>query len=473
MIPRYLSPVAPAVANHLWQSTLFALLTAVLVLALRKNQARVRHHLWLAASLKFFLPFSLLTSLGAHLATLTRSPEAQPRFYFVFQKVSQPFTQTATAQSWLAASVLPLLPGIIAGLWLCGSVTVIGLWWLRWSRVARSVREATPISQGREVNALRHLERLAGIRRPIAFWMSRSTLEPGIFGIIQPVLLWPAAISEHLQDAHMEAILAHEVRHVRRRDNLAAAMHMVVEAIFWFHPVVWWLGARLVEERERACDEEVMQLGYPPQIYAESILKTCEFCVGSPLACVSGVTGADLKQRVVRIMSQRSPNKLSFARKLLLAAIGLGAVAGPVVVGLVKVPLVSAQSPQANIRSQPAMVDLNQLPMSAIFQNPSRNFAGSQTYHVGGDVSAPNLVHAPDPEYTEQARRAKYQGVCVISLIVDAQGNPKRVRVTRHLGMGLDKKAVEAVKQYTFEPAMLHGQPVAVEVNIEVNFRIY
>ena len=465
MIPRYLSSIAPAVANHLWQSTLFALLTAVLALALRKNQARVRHHLWLAASLKFLLPFSLLTSLGAHLATLNRSPQAQPRFYFVFQKVSQPFTQTATAQSWLTASVLPWLPEIIAGLWLCGSVTVIGLWWWRWSRVARAMREATPMSQGREVNALRHLERLAGIRRPIAFWMSRSTLEPGIFGIIQPVLLWPAAISEHLQDAHLEAILAHEVRHVRRRDNLAAAMHMVVEAIFWFHPVVWWLGARLVEERERACDEEVMQSGHPPQIYAESILKTCEFCVGSPLACVSGVTGADLKQRVVRIMTQRSPDKLSLTRKLLLAATGLGALAGPVVVGLVKVPLVSAQSAQANTGAQ--------LPMGDTFQSTSGNVVTPKVFHVGGGVSAPKLKFAPDPEYTEQARRAKYQGVCVVSLIVDAQGKAKRVQVVRHLGMGLDKKAVEAVKQYTFEPATLRGQPVAVQVNIEVNFRIY
>ena len=154
----------------------------------------------------------------------------------MFQKVSQPFTQTTIAQSWLAASVLPSLPGIIAGLWLCGFVTVIGLWWWRWSRVARAMRESTPISQGREAKALRHLEWIAGIRRPIALWMSRSTLEPGIFGIIEPILLWPAAISQHLQDAHLEAILAHEVRHVRRRDNLAAAMHMVVEAIFWFHP---------------------------------------------------------------------------------------------------------------------------------------------------------------------------------------------------------------------------------------------
>ena len=111
--------------------------------------------------------------------------------------------------------------------------------------------------------------------------------------------------------------------------------------------------------------------------------------------------------------------------------------------------------------------------MGVTIQNPSRNFAGSQTYHVGGDVSSPKLIIAPDPEYTEQARRAKYQGACVISLIVDTQGNPKRVRVARHLGMGLDKKAVDAVKQYRFEPAMLHGQPVPVEVHIEVNFRIY
>ncbi len=92
---------------------------------------------------------------------------------------------------------------------------------------------------------------------------------------------------------------------------------------------------------------------------------------------------------------------------------------------------------------------------------------------MGGDVSAPELIFAPDPEFTEKARQAKYQGVCVVTLIVDAQGNPQQIQVVRHLGMGLDKKAVEAVKQYRFKPAMLHGKPVAVEVHIEINFRIY
>jgi protein TonB len=98
---------------------------------------------------------------------------------------------------------------------------------------------------------------------------------------------------------------------------------------------------------------------------------------------------------------------------------------------------------------------------------------GGGLYHVGGGVAAPQLISSVDPEFSDEARRAKFQGVCVVSLVVDAQGNPQRVQVVRHLGMGLDQKAVAAVRQYKFKPATLQGRPVPVEVNIEVNFRIY
>src|SRR5436309_7265091 len=90
---------------------------------------------------------------------------------------------------------------------------------------------------------------------------------------------------------------------------------------FLVPPLLWWLGARLVEERERACDEEVLDLGSERQVYAESILKVCEFCMGSPLACVSGVTGSDLKRRMVYIMTEHMTRKLDFGRKLLLTAV--------------------------------------------------------------------------------------------------------------------------------------------------------
>ena len=98
---------------------------------------------------------------------------------------------------------------------------------------------------------------------------------------------------------------------------------------------------------------------------------------------------------------------------------------------------------------------------------------GGGIYHPGGGVSAPQVIYAPDPEFSDEARRAKYQGICVVALIVDAQGNPQNVHIVRPLGMGLDEKAVEAVKQYKFKPAMFQGHPVPVEVNVEVNFRIY
>jgi uncharacterized protein (TIGR03435 family) len=202
------------------------------------------------------------------------------------------------------------------------------------------------------VEALRRLERAGGLRKRIEILLSRASLEPGIFGIARPILVWPEGISERLDDAHVEAILAHEVGHVRRRDNLFSALHMLVEAIFWFHPLVWFVGTRLVEEREVACDEEVLELGNERRIYAESILRICEFCVGSPLACVSGVTGADLKRRIVRIMTPSATRRLDLGRKFLLSVAALAAIGVPVAFGLAyatqNVPQSPAQSTSAS-----------------------------------------------------------------------------------------------------------------------------
>jgi uncharacterized protein (TIGR03435 family) len=125
---------------------------------------------------------------------------------------------------------------------------------------------------------------------------------------------------------------------------------MGVEALFWFHPLVWWLERRLVDERERACDEEVIQLGSEPQLYAESILKTCEFYIESP-SIVAGVTGSDLKKRVEAIMTNRLTDKLSATKRLLLAFAGVAAVCGPVVVGLLNAPQIQAQSQPAQTQS--------------------------------------------------------------------------------------------------------------------------
>ncbi|HXA84095.1 MAG TPA: M56 family metallopeptidase [Candidatus Dormibacteraeota bacterium] len=331
--------VAPAVGDHLWQSTIFAVMAGLLTLVLRQNHARARYWLWLAASVKFLVPFSVLVAMGSRLSWWYALEGKNKDFYFVIEGIIRPFPQPAISQPASAtffSGLARLLPSLLGAAWVCGFVIVLAIWLVRWQRVSAAIRNATLLQEGREVETLRRLEKAGGLRRRIEIFLSRASLEPGILGIVRPVLVWPAGISDQLEDAHLEAIVAHEVWHVRRNDNLAAAVHMLVEAIFWFHPLVWWLGARMVDERERACDEEVLQRGSQPQIYAESILKICEFCVGSPLACVAGVTGSDLKKRIVNIMNKTVVRKLNLAKKLLLGTAGMMAIALPIVFGLAR-----------------------------------------------------------------------------------------------------------------------------------------
>ena len=98
---------------------------------------------------------------------------------------------------------------------------------------------------------------------------------------------------------------------------------------------------------------------------------------------------------------------------------------------------------------------------------------GGGVYKVGGGISAPEAISSPDPDYTEEARKAKKQGTCVLWLIVDSAGQPRDIKVVRGLGLGLDAKALEAVKQWRFQPALKDGKPVDVQISVEVEFHLY
>jgi uncharacterized protein (TIGR03435 family) len=352
-------PFLLGVGNHLWQSTLFALVIAGLAFVLRKNHARTRYWLWLAASAKFLIPFSLLVVLGGFLARLHPASgfseaKTSAASYVVMGKMSQPFKvaddspvvttfhraaaidERVSVAARVNALLSPITPlqAALGVVWISGLLTVVVTWITRWWRMSAAIQRAVPLLEGREVDALRRMENLGGLRRSIELRLLPASVEPGIFGFVRPILLWPQAMSQRLDDSHLEAILAHEVCHVRRIDNLTAAMHMVVEAVFWFHPLVWWLETRLVQEREWACDEEVMRLVGQRDVYAESILKVCEFCIETTLRCVSGVSGADLKRRVAQIMALSTVRNLDLGRKTLLAVVGLMAFAVPLAFGL-------------------------------------------------------------------------------------------------------------------------------------------
>ena len=301
-------------ANHLWQSTLFVALVWALTLALKNNRASVRYWLWLAASVKFLIPFSLLVGAGSHVEWRAPRPLAPPpQISIVATQIAQPFlvpSETVPAQA--------VLPKVLYAIWFCGFTLGLVFWCRSLLRMRAIQRAATPLP----------------LRFPIPVMSSPARLEPGVFGIRKSVLILPEGITTRLTPAQLDAVFAHELCHVHRRDNLTGAIHMLVEVIFWFHPLVWWIRRQLVAERERACDEAVVQSAGDPEVYAEGILNVCRFYLESPTACVSGVTGADLKKRIADIVAGRTVHNLTFAKRVLLAIAGIVAVAGPVAIGI-------------------------------------------------------------------------------------------------------------------------------------------
>jgi beta-lactamase regulating signal transducer with metallopeptidase domain len=319
-----------ALLDHLWQSTLVAALAALLALALHNNSARVRFWLWFAASMKFLVPFAALAALGESLARLLPVTLTAPTRLLAIapaaERISAPAALLAVPEQ-AAGVTLALLLGLV---WALGTAAVLGVQLVRSLRLRRLLKDARDVKMSAPVPPF------------VKVKTSTSLLEPGLVGILNPVVLLPQGLLGRLSPGEIQSILAHELTHLRRRDNLTAAVHMLVEALFWFYPLVWVIGSRLIAERERACDEGVLARGHDREVYAGGILKVCKFCLQSPLACASGVSGGNLGLRVRQIMTAPDAQALAAPKKLMLAGTAMLMLALPVMAGLVAAPLPQA-----------------------------------------------------------------------------------------------------------------------------------
>ena len=161
----------------------------------------MRYWLWLAASVKFLVPFAVLVILGNQFGWWSSEAISRPTLPLVVGAISQPFSLPALR---IVAPEMPAATAFDEGLaaafvalvavWLVGCVALMARWTIRWRRVAAAVRQGSRLEYGREVSMLRCLEKIHGIKRPIYLVSSGASLEPGVFGILNPVLLWPRTI---------------------------------------------------------------------------------------------------------------------------------------------------------------------------------------------------------------------------------------------------------------------------------------
>jgi beta-lactamase regulating signal transducer with metallopeptidase domain len=294
-----------ALLDHLWQSTLFALPLGALTLLLRRHAASLRFWLWFAASLKFLVPFSVLMAMGAAVTYPVAPMLPDGPTLEALQNTAAPFTNAPAANVVPDGTTHWIM--LLIATWAAGTLLGLLIWGMRWLELRALVRAARPLAMS----------------APLPVLTSSAPIEPGLIGIFRPVLMLPDGIQARLTTQEMDAILAHELCHFRRRDNLTAAVHMLVESLFWFHPLVWWLGRRLMTERERACDEAVLAAGNDPRVFAEGILNVCRFYIQGPQACASALSGANLRIRIETILANRTTRRLGRGQKFGLSVIAV------------------------------------------------------------------------------------------------------------------------------------------------------
>lgn len=271
---------------------------------------------------------------------------------------------------------------------------------------------------------------------------SDAVTSPATIGLCRPVILLPRQM-ENLPRAVQRAVLSHELIHVRRRDWLPALIEEVWCAVLWFHPAARVLASRLSLARETLVDEATIAHTGDRRAYAAALL---EFSAAPPrLLAASGLIGRrHLEQRIALIAQEASMPRSSLAVRMFV-------VIGAIVMAM--------------------MATTASVPVGAMLQAQA-----GKVYKPGQDkgVTLPRVVKEVKPEYTAAAMQARIQGTVWLTVVVLASGEVGDVTVVKSLDAehGLDQQAIDATRQWTFEPGTMKGQPVPVEITIEMTFTL-
>lgn len=519
----------PRVADHLWQATLFGLVVLAASLVLKRGPARVRHSFWLLASAKFFIPASLLVflthligveSLWFSLTNLNPGPTS-----FVLG-ITEPVSALANNYELTVTATAPghyELYCALTGIWLAGGTALLVSWGIRRAKLRQALKQGRTVQYGREWLALKRAQKSLTWRGDVRLVISPLKLEPGVWGIWKPVILLPESIAEHLDDDELEAIMLHELVHVQRRDNLTARLQLALSALFWFHPLVWFISGKLFDEREQACDEKVLEIYGAPEAYASSILKVVHFSFGWKTAGVTGAgSGSNLQRRIENIMSTgNEKRKAGIVPRLLTATVVAIALVVLVVAGAynrarsagaaateINGPTISGSFESINPFANPDRTDEkgrqsmrprqtpppppqpankahppapaspvtrpspSQPPNSAQPAQPAQppvpptkptaaQEKSDKSRKDKQDAKKGELIEAPRPVYPEEARKQKIEGTVSVNIVIGDEGNVIEARATSGPEL-LQGAAKDAALKARFKPTLINGKAVKV-----------
>jgi hypothetical protein len=264
---------------------------------------------------------------------------------------------------------------------------------------------------------------------------------PVTIGFGKPVLLLPINFPERCSGDNFLAALAHECAHIKRRDFQKNLMYEVASLIIAFHPVTWMVKSQIAQTREMICDGLAIEKLIDPDSYTQSLLRLATMVFSRSRVASShaiGIFDANILEKRVMMIAKEQPLGL-FAKYCLIVPAALLLFLVAAAAGIVAIPVAAQTAAQTAGQDKPY----------------------GQIYKVGKDASAPKLISSVEPDYPESARKekGKFDGTCLINLIVDSSGVPREVHVVRSLGADFDASAIKAVDSIGSIPLGEQGNP--------------
>lgn len=443
----------PLLANHLWQATLFALLAWVAACLFARAPARVRHLVWLMAFVKFLLPSLLLIAalrvfgidfswLSFHISGDFGGADFMLRIVEPIAQIGRRDTGGSHNEIYCGLSIC----------WLIGASLILFRWSAQRQRLARILSGGEEVEDGCEVEAFNRARIRLNLTRPVKLVTSSEIAGPVVWGVLRPVIVLPKGLAETLSGRELEAVMAHELIHVKHRDNLFSNLRMLICSLFWFHPLVWLVDRKLADERELICDEQVVAAGNAPEMYAAGLWKVVRFGLGWPLAGASRAAGSNLKWRIESMLN--SQHHQTTATNRVAAACTLFVL----IVFVLSMAVFSRDTARAS-ESQEKKGE----------QSEKQNDDSIQPMDPS---TRPIILYQEKAEYTKEAKDNKVEGTVILSLVFGADAKLSDIKVVRELPDGLTEKAIEAAQTIRFKPAEKDGKPVSVRGKLEYTFRL-
>jgi TonB family protein len=489
----------PLFADHLWQTTLFALIAWVAVLLLHRATARSRHLIWMIAFAKFLLPSACLIfameSIGLDLSQVLPQGASIDGSGFEVLLHAESGLSASRAGSWALGD---LFSGLTLA-WILGAIVSLTRWVMHRRRFARAVQDGIVITSGCEADALSQAKSRLSLEGQIGIVESPGICAPGVWGVRRPVVVLPEGLAGKLSINELEAVMIHELIHISRHDNLSGTLQMLLCCLFWFHPLIWLIDRKLLTERELVCDEDVINYTGQRHTYAAGLWKVAQFGLGWDFARIPRATGSNLRRRIELIMKMQRRTKLSLAGRamtslsvgvLLIFAFTMAVFTRDEVekVDTVQLetqpdtPLIPASKGERvwakgtqtreDVR-RIASTPRSRLVQSRIEVEQSKGADGSGDGIEPMSVDLrPTILYKEKAKYTAEAIQNNTEGVVVLTVVFAVNGYITNISVVRGLPDRLTEQAIEAAQKIRFEPAVKDGRRVSVRGNLEFNFSL-